>query len=223
MSIKLFIPGGRDPHNGIFRSRFVIGDEHTAYEWAMIYADRHPAPWETSGGTIADMKHRETWLGARGGGNSRRPRRHKIAGEVYHELVEEIRAGRITPRKRVYCTDQPSEPDPTQFVIAACDVLNLAKRRNDGGWYIKKMKAAADNAGRPLFPPTKLAEVQCERWLRGLGAVELAKQPKAEWRKIARERGGRLSARGFDRAWDRLAADHPELRRPGRKPKMDTR
>jgi hypothetical protein len=40
MRSSLFIAGGKDRY-GTYR-RYYIGERHTAYEWAMVLADRHP-------------------------------------------------------------------------------------------------------------------------------------------------------------------------------------
>jgi hypothetical protein len=173
MKLGTFIPGGRD-HLGQLLRRFVIGDRHTAYEWAMIYSDRHPQPRETHGANVEDMRVREVFLGARstasmnGRGPQSRLARRKIARDFYREIVEDIAAGRIIPLKRVYCADDPDRLDTTQCIIARADVLAIARRRLDGGQYIKTLMAkhsALAESTDPDQPAQPAPETKLRRWV----------------------------------------------------------
>jgi hypothetical protein len=66
---------------------------------------------------------------------------------------------------------------------------------------------------------TVAAETECETWLRELVDEDnRIARPKEGVRKEARGLFKYLSDRGFDRAWDRVAQDHPAITTPGRKP-----
>jgi hypothetical protein len=119
---------------------FVIGDEHTIFEWCMIYTDRHPGgvhPNHNSA-TVERMRMRLILLGACGQSDEVT----RISNAVYRELAAGIKADRIHPRKRVYLDDRPAELDFTLCVIGVNHVLDVAQRRQDGGRRIAELLAA---------------------------------------------------------------------------------
>jgi hypothetical protein len=155
---ELFIRGGwagkRDPRRGQtfsglpsrsftgpFFFRFPIGNRHTAYEWAMVLADRHPySPWfgATHAATAAGMQSRE----------------HAVetfsdqANALYRELRTEFKAGRLDPLRREWCTDRPDLLDFTRCVFSLDQVLAIVRRRGDTGWLIGRLLAADHGAAR---------------------------------------------------------------------------
>jgi hypothetical protein len=162
----LFIPGGwagkRDPRFGLTRAglpsrvfcgpfffRFSIGDRHTAYEWAMVLADRHPYPphfGDMKAATVAGMQNRKSGL--------------KIfsdrANAIYLELKAEFEAGRLAPLRREWCTDRPDALDFTRCTFGLYQVLPIIRRRGDGGRLIGKLLTAVDReitqAADPALP-----------------------------------------------------------------------
>jgi hypothetical protein len=167
------------------------------------------------------MRRREAWLGARGGGNSERPRAHRISGDLYNHAVSEIAAGRIVPLRRAYCEDRPDLEDLTRAIVKKADILKLVVQRGDSGSLIDQLvtKTTAGTVG---------AETRCLSWLRGLAQSDngesLSKQPKQNWRAQAMALSDLkgLSGRAFDRAWANVAREYPRMSAAGAKQRKDS-
>jgi hypothetical protein len=195
MPDPIIILGGADPF-GRSVADFAVSDEHTLYEWAMVYEDRHPAALHPAhrANTAEDRHHRLEILGGE----------RSIGRAVYDALAAEIEAGCIAPRQCAYCADRPAMLDPTLCTIDKAPVLMLARRRGDYGACIAALlsadaeNVAADDAaayrtgaaGRP--GSWYLAQAECRRrytageryptiadWARELAAWLQAEHPAA--------------------------------------------
>jgi hypothetical protein len=141
---------------------FIVGDEHTVFEWCLIYVDQHPAGLHNyKAASFRDMQDRLTLLGATGGGQRdaygqpmgvRNDPEWQITNEVYRELERDIDRDWIIPLRRTYCDDAPSEFDPTRCLIDIEPVLALARRRGDFGQTMGELLAVHDGN----------LEVECE-------------------------------------------------------------
>jgi len=166
---------------------FEVSDEHTVFEWVMIYGDRHP--WVASmEPTVEGRQDRLLYLGAippiASGSipveNGRRvdiTAHYRIANAVYQELATAMQTGALEPKRRAYLEDQPDELDPTLCVLEAAPILAILERRGDGGEFIQKLLAER----RPPATP-----------------VERAKPATAERKPVqkSRGRGGRRKGSG---------------------------
>jgi hypothetical protein len=140
------VPGGSDEWFPRTWEPFVVGAAHTLYEWSLLFDDRHPGELHDShrGNTREDRRAREDFLG---GGNEKA----SISRAVYDELAAKVRdthrkvkVGEIQQPplwQFVYRADEPAELDLTLCVIDAGPVLELARRRGDGGRYIRELLA----------------------------------------------------------------------------------
>jgi hypothetical protein len=123
----------------------------------MIYTNRHPAGAHPNhdGTTVERMRLRLILLGASG----QIDEVTRISNAVYRELAAGIEAGRIEPRKRVYLDDRPAEMDFTLCVIGVDPVLDVARRRQDGGRKIAELLEAhaggIDSVSIPAESPSK--------------------------------------------------------------------
>jgi hypothetical protein len=159
MPDKIVMPGGFDEW-GHRWTDFVLDNEHTAFEWCMIYVDRNPAAYPNRDrATAVAQEMRLAALGAMGS-NEPGPVTHitssgaeihfgtvwddrvipRTANAIYRELAEAIANGRFEAR-RVYLDDRPRELDPTLCVLDAEPVLAIAHSRRDYGQYIAQLMA----------------------------------------------------------------------------------
>jgi hypothetical protein len=168
MADEIIIPGGFDEWSQHRWDDFVIGTEHTVFEWCMIYTDSHPAAFlgDDSRTATAEMQDvRLTLLGARGSNEpGMRPHPtetdkgiwddqviYKTRNAVYQQLAEAIK-GRQLDTKQVYLDDRPGELDPTLCILDSAPVLAIARRRGDYGGYIAallKLLCEPDAARQP--------------------------------------------------------------------------
>jgi hypothetical protein len=153
MNTGFFIRGawaGKKWGAGPFFFRFPITDRQTAYEWAMALADRHPYPsWFSVG--FGDIRA-QTAAGMR----ARRRALETVsplADAIYRELGAEFEAGRLVPLKRAYCADNSDVLDFTNCMFELGPVLDLVRRRGDGGWLIGKLLQARDSIATHTTPP----------------------------------------------------------------------
>jgi hypothetical protein len=159
------VPVGRATilHNiDILVTGYVVRDEHSVYEWCMIYTDRDPRsaslyPY------AAGQKERLQYLGAiapllsgpitvtRAGKDYYLDTRqhYRIANAVYQELANDIQTGAREPKRRAYLEDRPGELDPTLCVLEVAPILAIAERRGDGGEIIRKLVADWVKKRRP--------------------------------------------------------------------------
>jgi hypothetical protein len=126
---------------------FWVGDTLTIHEAAMVYSGRHPGGRFVNGTDEyerASLREYESYLGkgARDG-----PR--KLAWDIYCELKERVKAGRIIPLKTAYTSD--GELDPRDTRIATTDVASLAPERGDSPEFLCKWMPTLSN----LAPPSK--------------------------------------------------------------------
>jgi hypothetical protein len=180
MPDEIIIPGGHDEWAGHSWGDFVIGAEHTVFEWCMIYTDRHPTAflgnhYRTATAELQDA--RLTLLGARGSNEpGMRPHPtepckgvwddqaiYRVCNAVFQELADGIRRDRLAA-KRVYLDDLPGELDPTLCVLDAPLVLAIARRRDDYGQYIAQLLTADEGTKKTERPKqqreTKIAVVR---------------------------------------------------------------
>jgi hypothetical protein len=145
MPDKIIIPGDFDEWARHRWDDFVIGAEHSLYEWCMIYTDRHPRALGDDGTATAKMRNiRLELLGVRGSNKRDIDRK---CNAVYQELADAIASGRLDAR-HVYLDDRPRELDPTLCVLDTAPVLAIARRRKDHGEYIARLLAA--QIGEPV-------------------------------------------------------------------------
>src|SRR5438309_7012406 len=159
------VPAGRATiqHNiDISVTGYVVRDEHSVYEWCMIYTDRDPRvaslyPY------AAGQKQRMQYLGAiaplmsgpmtatvAGQDIEVDTREHyRIANAVYQGLANDIQTGACEPKRRAYLEDRPGELDPTLCVLEAAPILAIAERRGDGGEIIRRLVAHWVKKRRP--------------------------------------------------------------------------
>jgi hypothetical protein len=160
MPDDIVIPGGFDEWSGHRVDDFVVGAEHTVFEWCMIYTGGHPTAFLGDNARTASVRFQDirlTLLGARGSNEPQwrphptetnqgvwdDPTTYRTRNAVYQELAEGTRTGRFDAQ-RVYLDDQPSELDPTLCIIGRDPVLAIARRRNDFSQYIAALLARAD-------------------------------------------------------------------------------
>jgi hypothetical protein len=136
---------------GPFHFRFPIADRHTAYEWAMVLADRHPYAHpvkslfgDIAGETIEGMQARERAIDG-----------SEQAAGIFRDLKAEVEAGRLVPLRTERCCarpgiDTPNLPDFTRYLFGIDQVLLLVRRRGDAGWLIGKLLAASDRTSDEL-------------------------------------------------------------------------
>jgi hypothetical protein len=159
------VPAGRATiqHNiDISVTGYVVRDEHSVYEWCMIYTDRDPGVASLYL-CAAGQKERMQYLGAiaplvsgpmtatvAGQDIEVDTREHyRIANAVYQELANDIKTGAREPKRRAYLEDRPGELDPTLCVLEAAPILAIAERRGDGGEIIRKLVAQWVEKRRP--------------------------------------------------------------------------
>jgi hypothetical protein len=162
---EIIIPGGYDEWSERRWNDFVVGPEHSVYEWCMVYTDRHPAcvlPNHNSA-AAGDQRYRLILLGAIGSnipGLRPHPTKtnesvwedpgiYRITNAVYRELAEGITSRRLDA-KRVYLDDWPSDLDLTLCILDEAPVLAIARRRKDHGQFIARLLATPDDATAPL-------------------------------------------------------------------------
>jgi hypothetical protein len=136
------IPGAADTGGP-----FIVGDTLTIYQAAMACSGRHPGGRFVDGTTEyerASLREYESYLGkgARGG-----PR--KLAWDIYCELRERVKTGRIIPLRTAYLSD--GEIDPRDTIIATAAVAELASERGESPKFLCKWMPA----GSKLAPPSK--------------------------------------------------------------------
>jgi hypothetical protein len=116
------IPGGGDAGDP-----FIVGDELTIFEAAMVYCGRHPCGRFIEG---ASLRVHESFVG-----RSVLPQRnfderpHKTSWAVWRDLCERVDRGEIEPVRKYYSSD--GKLDPLTTVIRTVDLANLAKKRGD--------------------------------------------------------------------------------------------
>jgi hypothetical protein len=211
-------------------TNFKVGDEHTVYEWCMIYAGRHPGV-ASADPTVDGQKDRLEYLGAiapivagpitvtlaEQDFKVDTRAHYRIANAVYQELVTGIRTGSLEPKRRSYLEDRPDELDPTLCVIGTDPILRIAERRGDGGSLIRTLLGAPHQPAEPparvtatasQAPPPGIrtnrdatAEEECRQWLSGLTNRPANRDIAFEDAKTAVASIGRLSRKAFDRAW----------------------
>lgn len=130
---------------GPFFFRFPVDNRHTAYEWAMVLADRHPYPphifvllGDLKAATVAGMQSRKRAI----------EKLSDQANAIYRELKTEAEAGHVDPLRREWCTDSPDLLDFTRCVFSVEQVLPIVRRRRDTGWLIGKLLAADSATAR---------------------------------------------------------------------------
>jgi len=110
---------------------FVVGDQHTLYEWALALADRHPyAPWGDIRGADRASARREVI------------ELFEEARAIYKTVVKAYQARKI---QRV-CRDwtDVDEPDDTSLVLRAADVLSVVDEVGADGRVIVALRAKRD-------------------------------------------------------------------------------
>lgn len=139
---------------GSFYFRFPISDRHSAYEWAMALADRHPYHpqlavlfGDVKAPTVAGMKARERAV-------------EKLSDQtnaIYRELKVEFKGGRLDPLRREWCADHPGMLDFTRCTFGLDQVLPLVQRRGDTGRLIRKLVAVGERAPKHQHAPADTA------------------------------------------------------------------
>jgi hypothetical protein len=145
---------------------FQIGDELTVFESAMIYAGRHPHSRFLKDGSIHDHL-----IFLRGGIREREPRtrigtRSRRSWDIFCEIIERIKAGRIQPVKLAY--DAEGQIDPIRTVIRTSDLQHLATERREQPKCLKHLQTARK------LPETQKREVSALRKSRARPALERA-------------------------------------------------
>jgi hypothetical protein len=130
-SANYFIPA---PHNSD-ETTFEIGDTLTVFEAAMVYAGRHPLPRFLRDGSIKDHE-RFLCAGIREG-EPRAAIRARRSWDIYCELINRIKAGRLVPIKLAYLED--GEIDPRGTVIETADLVQLANERGEQPKYLRHL------------------------------------------------------------------------------------
>jgi hypothetical protein len=152
-----------DPH------KFLVGEEYSVFEWVRLYIDLHPTV-ASMDRTVAGQQDRLRCLGVilwpriTPGSIPGGPRatgydwmvdttaHYAITCAVCQELAEDIRTGR-EPKRRVYLEDRQGVLDPTLCVLDAEPILDIAKRRGDGGEIIQKLLAERSQPAGPVERP----------------------------------------------------------------------
>lgn len=177
----------------MIRREFTISDpqgfaarkEYSVFEWVRLYIDLDPRI-ASMDRTVAGQEDRLRYLGVipwpsitPGSipGGSPAPGRewavdttthYAITCAVYQELADDIKSGRLEPKRRVYLDDRRGKLDPTLCVLDAEPILKIARRREDGGEFIRLLLA---KPGQPTAP------------------VEAPEQPTAEEELVPKSRG----------------------------------
>jgi hypothetical protein len=136
---------------------FVVGESLTVFEAAMVYAGRHPHSRFLNGGSIDD--HIEFLKAGIRDEPSRKRIRARRSWDIYCEIVDRIKGGRIQPVRRAY--DEKGQSDPTRTVIHITDVCQLATERDERPKYLSRLQL--DKQASQLPPFTKL---MAERFVR---------------------------------------------------------
>jgi hypothetical protein len=215
MSDVIVVPGGEDAF-GHRVPDFVVGNEHTVFEWCMVYSGRHPG-FAPKDATVADRRQRLLSLGAIGP-NISGPvlelttlethwddrARHRIANAAFQELAEAIQTGRLELR-RVYLDDRPGELDLTLCVIGKGPVLSIARRRRDYGQCIGALLARADAPEQQPPAQQNTKRMAVKHWITGRypKGVPAGVTAKALARDIEREMHIIVSERTVRRALGR--------------------
>lgn len=135
-TVKTVIPPPRHSDEEPFQ----VGDRLSVFEAAMVYAGRHPRPRFLKNDTVTD--HLE-FLGAgvRDSPPSERARlrersrvRARRTRNIYYELIDRIRHGRIIAAKAEYL--RGGEIDPLRTVILKTDLIDLARERGETCKYL---------------------------------------------------------------------------------------
>jgi hypothetical protein len=126
---------------------FIVGDTLTIHEAAMVYSDRHPGGRFVNGTEEygrASLREYESYLG-----KGAREGRQKLAWDIYCELRERVKTGRIIPLRTAYLSD--GEIDPRDTVIATAAVAELASERGESPKFLCKWMPT----GSKLAPPSQ--------------------------------------------------------------------
>jgi hypothetical protein len=152
-----------DPH------KLVDREEYSVFEWARLYIDLHPAVVSMDR-TVAGQEDRLRYLGvipwpsitpgSIPGGPAGPGREWAVdttshyaaTYAVYQELADDIQSGRLEPKRRVYLEDRRGELDPTLCVLSAGPILKIARRRGDGGEFIRLLLAKPRQPNAPVEP-----------------------------------------------------------------------
>jgi hypothetical protein len=113
---------------------FIIGETLTLFEAAMVYTDRHP-----HGAFLRDASNEdhEKFLGK---GRLEKDVRAQLSWVVYCHLVREAEAGKLVLAREAYLNGgRHLDPRHTRIPIGV--LLDLARKRGDGGSYIRALLA----------------------------------------------------------------------------------
>jgi hypothetical protein len=189
---RLSIAGGKDQY-GPYR-RFIIRDRHTAYEWAMVLADRHPY---------------SAFLNVYGVGMDARFRLRAIevvpeAAAIYRAIEAALDAGEIAaapvPKQNWY--DPPADVDPTQRILGVEAMLTVIRKLGAAGRIIGKLLAQYPEPEDALRPTTA-AEKKAKEWLIDLMSAGNPTKSKAQYYKECKFS---IRKRAFTRAWANAVA-----------------
>jgi hypothetical protein len=124
---------------------FEIGDTLTVFAAAMVYAGRHPHLRFLRNGSFEDhIKFLRAGISER---DPRRRIRARRSWDIYCELINRIKAGRLVPIKCAYLED--GEIDPRGTVIETADLVWLANDRGEQPKYLKHLlRTSGDRASK---------------------------------------------------------------------------
>jgi hypothetical protein len=156
---------------------FLVGDEHTIYEWCMFYVDLHPRVASTEP-TVAGQEDRLRYLGAIPplvAGSMPDPdhnrkvdiRAHRrISAAIYRKLAKAISTGELESKREAILEDKPDELDPTMCVLDAEPILEIAEHRGDYGETIRRLLIARQVRSGPKAGARSIKGLACEIALR---------------------------------------------------------
>jgi hypothetical protein len=157
------------PPPGSDEQPFEIGSTLTLFESAMIGGDRHPCSNFLTDGTVDDhFKFLAARIPPQPKSNERVDARRSL--DIYYELINRIRDGKLVPVLRAY---RPSgEIDPVRTVIRTSDLVALVRERNEHPLYLSGI------AG--LAPPSERAGPKARRGRKPLKLDRIKKQMQSE-------------------------------------------
>jgi len=211
----LFIRGAWDGppfRRGPFYFRFPIEVRHTAYEWSMALADRHPYARYLSA-IYGDIK-----TATLAGMQSRKRAIEKVSDQAnafYREIEIEVADRRLDPLRREWCSDRPQVLDFTRCVFGLDQVLAIVRRRGDEGWLIRKLLAASDRSAQ-ADPEPAGTESNADRELAPGSNRGQGRKPQPRNTVIATLLPGDAAAAANDTPPSQDAPNHPNAPPPDR-------
>jgi hypothetical protein len=161
---------------------FPIRHEHTIYEAAMVYAGRHPYPFDLGPYDTRDRRERCLTLLKLGLKETpqKRPRAQR-SWDIFCELGERIKRSQITPI--TIARDLAGEIDLIDTVISIADLVQVAIDRRERPKYLRRFptKTAAPDSIRKMTKREAVANFVKEKYPNGIAGVtygEIAREYK---------------------------------------------